>query len=88
MGGGAMSEQVSASGGMDMGASLGIAGMSDMGSATATAMGAAESAMGAAESAMSTIQGAMGSMGASLDMCVQQCMACESPLSVATASSS
>ncbi|KAK4335438.1 Blue (Type 1) copper domain containing protein [Rhodotorula toruloides] len=72
MGGGAMSEQASASDsmsmGMDMSASLGMSGMSEMATPT-------ESAMGAAESAMATIQGAMGSMGPSLDMCVQRCMA-------------
>ncbi|BGP32174.1 hypothetical protein JCM10296v2_003954 [Rhodotorula toruloides] len=72
MNGGAMPEQVSASDsmsmGMDMSASLGMYGMSEMATPT-------QSAMGAAESAMATIQGAMGSMGPSLDMCVQQCMA-------------
>ncbi|BGO91477.1 hypothetical protein NBRC10512_003138 [Rhodotorula toruloides] len=72
MGGSAMFEQASASDsmgvGMGMSASLGISSMSQMPTPT-------DSTMGAANSAMATIQGAMGSMGPSLDMCVQQCMA-------------
>ncbi|BGP24776.1 blue (type 1) copper domain containing protein [Rhodotorula toruloides] len=71
MGGGAMSEQVSASDGMSMGMDMNAGpGMSSMIAMTTPT----EPAMSAAESAMATIQGAMGSMGLSLDMCVQQCM--------------